>query len=257
MSENKWIIKFIIFVLLLAAVIFQTVKISKLNRQLNGITIIDTSENGLIIYSGKEVSGAINLITPSAVTESMIPQSPFRDGKSFSELVQEYLKYGNSDKFGAPRRTGNIRRIHEGIDFYVPEDTPVYPLFPFGIVTEVSDDPDYMMRTQGLAGSTVVDTVMVEYGKIVRVLYPEGIESIYAHLNEVFVQEGVRVNSETILGTTGYTGNIRASGKPSHLHLELRDVHNSSFNPELRLSYNQISIASFLNKLFEQVESSE
>jgi len=237
---------------LLLAVILQFIQINRMNRKLKNITILDITESEFRIFNGKQVDKPIRVMTEEAMNRGFVPQSPFADGKSLAELLKEYIKYGDSDKYGAPRRTGNIRRIHEGIDFYVAENTPVYPVFPIGIVTEVSDDPDFLLITQGREWNTPVDSVAVEYGKIVRVLYPEGIESLYAHLNEVFVKEGDLVNRGTILGLTGFTGNIKASGKPSHLHLELRDTDNRSFDPEHRLHYSRISVQTFFDRIIER-----
>jgi len=237
----------LIIPILIAVLIFQAVKINRLNKRLTGITIIEWQEEELSLVCGNEVFLPTIGMSASFINKAFTPQSPFNDGKNFFELIDEFVKYGSNDMYGSPRRTGNIRRIHEGIDLYVPEDTSLYPLFPVGIVTEVSDDPDHVVQTSGYAGTTRIDSVGVEYGKIVRILYPEGIESLYAHLNEVFVEEGQFVTSGTIVGTSGYTGNIRQSGKPSHLHIELRDVENNSFNPENRIHYSQINVDRFIN----------
>jgi len=89
----------------------------------------------------------------------------------------------------------------------------------------------------------------IEYGKTIRILYPEGIESIYTHLNEVFVELNQTVDRNTVVGLTGLTGNIRNSGKPSHLHLELRDSENRSFDPRNRLRFEQNSAANFIKHI--------
>jgi murein DD-endopeptidase MepM/ murein hydrolase activator NlpD len=147
------------------------------------------------------------------------------------------------------RGTREKKRIHEGIDLYVPENTPVYPLTDFGIVTQVSDNPHYMVKVKYTKPDGTIDSMKIEYGKTVRILYPEGIESVYTHLNDVFVKFGQEVNGETKVGITGLTGNIRNSGKPSHLHMELRDAANNSFDPRNRLRFDQGSISYFLKHL--------
>lgn len=184
-------------------------------------------------------------------------KSPFNDGKSYRELVNEYLRYGNADLYGSGRRSGNIRRIHEGLDLFVPENTPLYPLGKIGIVTEVSNDPNYKILARGWTQSGAIDSVYVEYGKILRILYPEGVESLYAHLNEIFVEEGELVTGETIVAITGYTGNIAVSGKPSHLHLELRDWKNRSFDPLDRLHYRHTDFQNFIDTLKKTSSSEE
>ena len=238
----------VVFLLLALIIIFQSIRINSLMKRLDGITVIDWSEETLLVESGFSIDYPTVLITPEFVDQAFIHHSPFRGEHTYAELKQEYLRYGEFDLYGSGRRTGNIRRIHEGVDLYVPEDTPVYPIFPIGIVTDVSDDPDYIFYTSGYSGRTKIDSVGVEYGKIVRILYPEGIESLYAHLNEVFVKPGQIVTGDTQVGLTGNTGNIRNSGKPSHLHIELRDVNGESFDPEKRLHYNFASLRRFIDK---------
>lgn len=239
----------LILAILLAVVVIQFIHNRALSRRLASINIVEWQDNSISIVTGRGVDRETTVFTPEFINHSFRPQSPFGDNRSLQELMDEFIKYGQSDLYGSPRRTGDIRRIHEGIDLYVEENTPVYPVFPWGIVTEVSDDPDFIFRSTGYRGNTFIDSVGVEYGKIVRILYPEGIESLYAHLNDVYVDKGDIVGPNTIVGTTGYTGNIRFSGKPSHLHLELRNKDNLSFDPELRLHYSQTDTNVFLDKL--------
>jgi murein DD-endopeptidase MepM/ murein hydrolase activator NlpD len=176
-------------------------------------------------------------------------RSPFGDSLSFQELINEYVRNRYQDHYGAPRGNKSCRRIHEGIDLFVPENTPLYPLAPYGIVTEVSDDPFYLFDVECNNSDGSVSSTKIEYGKTVRILYPEGIESIYTHLSDVSVVLGQEVGFGTVVGYTGRTGNVRSSGKPSHLHLELRDSNNRSFDPRNRLHFEQASIDFFLRHL--------
>jgi murein DD-endopeptidase MepM/ murein hydrolase activator NlpD len=57
------------------------------------------------------------------------------------------------------------------------------------------------------------------YGNRIEIDHLDGHESLYAHLDEVFVEVGQKVDLETIVGTVGMTG--RTTGP--HLHLEVRD----------------------------------
>jgi len=244
-------IKFLSVLIIIMGIIivFQAVRISSLKNRLKGLTILDWHENSLQIENGLEFEDQAILITPEFVDNGFQHHSPFNDEHTFAELKEQYLRYGEFDLYGSGRRTGDIRRIHEGVDLYVPENTPVYPIFPVGIVTAVSDDPDFVFQTHGFRGNTRIDSVGVEYGKIVSILYPEGISSLYAHLNEVYVEPGQFVTSDTVVGLTGYTGNIRNSGKPSHLHIELRDEDNESFDPMNRLHYHFASLRKFVVNL--------
>lgn len=251
------IIFLVISALLITVLILQTVKINRLTGRLNDLTIIDWQSDSLRVETGLSHDIPSVLVTPEFVDQTFLNHSPFGDDYDLEKLIAEYVRYGQSDMYGSGRRTGNIRRIHEGIDLYVPENTPVFPVFPLGIVTDVSDDPDYIFYTTGYVGRTKVDSVGVEYGKIVRILYPEGIESLYAHLNEVFVEPGQIVRGDTPIGLSGYTGNIRYSGKPSHLHLELRDEEGKSFDPEKRLHYRFASLRRFIDHLMTIKQGTE
>ena len=55
------------------------------------------------------------------------------------------------------------------------------------------------------------------YGNYVRLLHPGGDETIYAHLQYLFVRQGQQIQAGQCLGTVGQTGN--ATGP--HLHFEL------------------------------------
>ncbi len=55
------------------------------------------------------------------------------------------------------------------------------------------------------------------YGNYVRVLHSDGDESLYAHMQYVFVRSGQPVTAGQVLGTVGETGN--ATGP--HLHFEI------------------------------------
>lgn len=64
------------------------------------------------------------------------------------------------------------------------------------------------------------------YGNAVLIDHGNKVESLYAHLSKIYVNEGQEVTKDTVLGTMGATG--RASG--DHLHLEVRD-HGIPINP--------------------------
>ena len=55
------------------------------------------------------------------------------------------------------------------------------------------------------------------YGNYVRVLHANGDETLYAHLQYLFVHTGQTISAGACLGTVGETGN--ATGP--HLHFEL------------------------------------
>lgn len=93
---------------------------------------------------------------------------------------------------------------HEGIDILAPKGTPI--LAPaFGVVKEVSFDT--------LFGNRIV---------LSHSLGGDGrpMQSVFCHLDSVFVQIGERIQRGHQIGTMGRTGVL--SGGFSHLHFELR-----------------------------------
>lgn len=87
---------------------------------------------------------------------------------------------------------------HMGVDMRTQAGTPVYPLAP-GVVSNVGTDP------MG--------------GNVVNVAHDGGVKTYYAHLSTANVQKGDKVNTNTILGTVGNTGN--ASHTVPHLHFQV------------------------------------
>ena len=108
--------------------------------------------------------------------------------------------YGVSNPYGAPSDR-YVRGYHPGVDFAMPEGTPVYAAAP-GAVTFTGD-----------AGA---------YGGLVTVSHGGGVETLYAHLSRFAVfadREQPQVATGTLLG---YSGNTGLSTGP-HLHFEARE----------------------------------
>jgi len=86
---------------------------------------------------------------------------------------------------------------HSGIDIAVAPGTPV--------------------RVAG--GGTVAEArADKEYGLFVRVVHPEGYETIYGHLSRLLVEPGEAISAGTVIGLSGNTGRSSAP----HLHFEVR-----------------------------------
>ncbi len=64
------------------------------------------------------------------------------------------------------------------------------------------------------------------YGKHVIIDHGDGLKSLYAHMSEINVNVGDKVDTNTVLGLMGSTGHSTGS----HLHLEVRD-HGIPINP--------------------------
>ena len=106
--------------------------------------------------------------------------------------------YRMTSGFGVRRNpvTGNIR-LHEGLDLAAPEGTEVYAAGA-GAVTETGNDPIY--------------------GNYVVIRHADGWASLYGHLRGVGTTLHATVNSGTLIGWVGSTG--QSTGP--HLHFELR-----------------------------------
>jgi len=248
-SNTGFIIRSAIILLMLIIIIIDAVVIRHLKKKIDNLIIIGWQDSTLVKLSPNSIDEQTVLITKEFIDEFNHYKSPFKDGLSFQVLIEKYIRNRWSDHYGCSRGTREKKRIHEGIDLFVPENTPVYPLTDYGIVTEVSDNPHYQVEVEYKKTDDTRHKMKIEYGKTIRILYPEGIASIYTHLNEVYVKLGQEVDRNTIVGLTGLTGNIRNSGKPSHLHLELRDKDNKSFDPRNRLRFDQGSLEFFLDHL--------
>jgi murein DD-endopeptidase MepM/ murein hydrolase activator NlpD len=97
-------------------------------------------------------------------------------------------------------------RFHAGIDLLAPAGTAVIAAGP-GVVTWAH------MRAGG-------------WGRLVVVRHPDGVRTLYAHLESISVHVGDEVSGGTILGRVGATGD--ATGP--HLHFEVR-VHGAAIDP--------------------------
>lgn len=73
------------------------------------------------------------------------------------------------------------------------------------------------------AGSVLKVTSSGSYGNCVYVQHNDGFITLYAHMRQVYVKPGMRVDEQTVLGIEGATGNV--TGK--HLHIE---VHKGRYH---------------------------
>jgi murein DD-endopeptidase MepM/ murein hydrolase activator NlpD len=92
---------------------------------------------------------------------------------------------------------------HEGMDFGAPNGTPVVAV-DVGQATEVGNQGD------------------VGYGKYIKLVHPWG-ETVYAHLSEAYITQGVYAKRGQVIGLSGWTGNVDPKGPAgAHLHFGLR-----------------------------------
>ena len=87
-------------------------------------------------------------------------------------------------------------RFHQGVDLACAEGTAVLAVRE-GVATAARRSDSY--------------------GVCLQLLHPDGTETLYAHLQYLYVRPGETVQAGQVLGTAGQTG--RATG--AHLHFEL------------------------------------
>lgn len=118
-------------------------------------------------------------------------------------LTQPYGKTDYEHAYGGMGLSG-----HPGIDYGADEGTPVRATHS-GVVFFVKDDHDNAVEGK------------VGYGNNIKLRHRDGqrgYETVYAHLHDVYVQEGQEVRRGEIIGTVGDTG---FSSRP-HLHFGIR-----------------------------------
>ncbi len=91
------------------------------------------------------------------------------------------------------------RVFHSGIDLMAFEENPVFV---------VAD------------GEVVFAGKKGNYGNIVVINHPNGMQTRYAHLSKIYINDGKKVIAGEPLGTVGNTG--KPDIKESHLHFEIR-----------------------------------
>jgi murein DD-endopeptidase MepM/ murein hydrolase activator NlpD len=99
----------------------------------------------------------------------------------------------------------NVKRVHEGIDIWAPEGTPIHA-----------------------AGSGTITWAGPRngYGNAVFISHGSGVVTVYAHQSQVGVAVGQHVGAGDVIGYVGHTG--LAAGP--HLHFEVR-VNGTAYDP--------------------------
>jgi murein DD-endopeptidase MepM/ murein hydrolase activator NlpD len=116
-----------------------------------------------------------------------------------------------SDVFGTSRIfNGKVQSVHQGLDYAVPEGTPVAAVN---------------------SGTVVLAQPLYFEGNCVVLDHGQGLLTLYMHLSKIEVKEGDRVTSGQKLGVSGGTG--RATGPHLHVAVRWQGVY---LNPETLLS---------------------
>ncbi len=94
------------------------------------------------------------------------------------------------------RFRGILPSVHHGVDLRVPTGTPVRTI---------------------LSGNVRYAGVMRGYGNVIWVDHPRGVLTVYAHLDQIQVRTGDRVERGQVIGLSGATGDVTGP----HLHFEV------------------------------------
>ena len=169
------------------------------------------AEEELVRFAMGKLSEVTNSLQVSAkaalpFTEASIAKKKAPEGSSLES-------YCPATAMGSPLKTywvtsgygwrndpfGRKSDFHTGVDLAAEEGTLIYP---------------------ALSGYVRLAGYNSSYGFHLRILHSDGTETLYAHMQYLFVGEGEWVQQTMALGTVGQTGN--ATGP--HLHFEL--LHN-------------------------------
>ncbi|PIU41240.1 MAG: hypothetical protein COS99_06450 [Candidatus Omnitrophica bacterium CG07_land_8_20_14_0_80_42_15] len=102
--------------------------------------------------------------------------------------------------FGAKRRGG---RRHRGIDILADIGTPVHA---------------------AKSGRAICYYQPRGMGKYVKIVHPDGIRTIYGHLDGWLIKSDVFVRQGQTIGLVGKSGNASVRGMQPHLHFEIVDA---------------------------------
>lgn len=91
----------------------------------------------------------------------------------------------------------------------------------------VSYEGGTVIYTQTGYGNAIGSTGMDSYGNMVQIQYDDGTTGLFAHLSNVDVAEGDRVEAGQKIGNMGNSGN--ADG--NHLHYEMTDANGNRMDP--------------------------
>jgi murein DD-endopeptidase MepM/ murein hydrolase activator NlpD len=189
-------------------------KQGKYPLQLTGITsrgvkisFLRTIAVGHGSYTSIEVTVAKKFTEPdpeqikTAAEDKALKQEVFgrvNPSREWSGKFDPPVNARTSDVFGTQRTfNGQVQSTHQGLDFAVPEGTPVSALN---------------------SGTVLLARPMFFEGNCVMLDHGQGLLTIYMHLSEFKVKEGEHVIRGQLIGLSGGTG--RATGP--HLHVAVR-----------------------------------
>ncbi|MHB1926692.1 MAG: M23 family metallopeptidase [Leptospirillum sp.] len=201
----------------------------------------------LILNSSSDVEADTLLGEGGGDPPRMAPSVLIQKGpEGMSELMSEMdtqmfaLRSGVSRQEVSLASLRNLIRREQSRWAYTPSIWPVHGVLtsgfgwrnsPFGVGRDFHPGIDIAGPTGIPVVATAEGTVLAAgwdqgYGKAIRILHGEGLETLFGHLDSVVVSPGQRVSRGEVIG---YLGNTGLSTGP-HLHYEILR-HNRPVNP--------------------------
>lgn len=169
------------------------------------IVYVNGEEESRTVVSEEVIKETVNKIVVKGLKP--VPESG-SDEATESFYIWPYE--GNIDEdFGWRNRDG-YSEYHAGIDMRAPRGTPILAAAT-GVVESAGDFHN-------------------GYGKMVILHHADGKQTVYAHMNDIYVTKGDLVTQGTIIGEIGSTGDSTGN----HLHFEVR-VNGTATNPLIYL----------------------
>jgi LysM repeat protein len=161
-------------------------------------------------YNGLASDGALiaggTVIIPDGEIEVVQPKTPAKK-KTASKILDRYIATTPSGFLVRPlvggRKTQGIHG-HNAIDVAATPGTPVVASASGRVI---------VAKIGGYNGG---------YGNLIIITHEGGVQTVYAHLRDVYTTQGTSVTQGQVIGTVGNTG--RSTGP--HLHFEVRGAKN-------------------------------
>lgn len=148
------------------------------------------------IADGVKLAVGDEIIVPDG--DAVSPKSSVSGGSSKPNIAGYYIR-----PISGGRKTQGIHG-YNGVDLAAPIGTKIVASAGGKVI---------ISRNSGYNGG---------YGKYIVVSHPNGTQTLYAHLNETAVTQGMTVGQGQLIGYVGNTG--RSTGP--HIHFEIRGAKN-------------------------------
>lgn len=164
----------------------------------------------IAIYNGVSVDTMLAVGDTVIVPDGEITAAPTPKAKTSTKKTSRIL---NSYSYSTPegflirpttgRKTQGLHG-HNGIDIGAAPGTPVFAAASGRVI---------VAKLGGYNGG---------YGNMIIISHDKGVQTVYAHLRDIYITQGATVTQGQVIGEVGNTG--RSTGP--HLHFEVRGAKN-------------------------------